>query len=75
MLHQNIENELSLLLKHMIDKIKNLESIEFHKSIARRQRVCYNKFRKIPSLLKGLLLIKLDYKSKIRSGVGQIQEN
>ena len=28
MLHQNIENELSLLLKHMIDKIKDLESIK-----------------------------------------------
>ena len=75
MLTQTRDNNVLLLIKSTIDKIKDLESFEFHKSIAKRQRICYNKFRKDPSLLKDKLLIELDYKSKTRLGVGPRQEN
>ena len=70
-----INNDSSLKIRGILDKINDLKSIEFHKEIARRQREIYNKTREKPSYLKGNILIELDYKSKIRLGVGPRQLN
>ena len=43
--------------------------------MAKRQREIYNKMRDEPTLLKGKILIELDYKSKIRLGIGPRQIN
>jgi hypothetical protein len=57
-------------IKTMYNNVKNLESIEYHKTIAKRQRESYNRQRKDPSLLKGKILIDIDYKQKIVLGKG-----
>ena len=73
-------NDSLLKIKDIILKINDLKSIEFHKSIAKRQREVYNKLRdntkmRDKKLLKGKILIELDYKSKIRLGIGPRQLN
>ena len=62
-------------IKLIIQKINDLKSVEFHKSIATRQRKVYNKQRKDPNLLKNKILIDVDYKSKITLGEGPRQLN
>ena len=64
-----------LIIRETILKINDLRSIEFHKSIASRQRKSYNFLRDDPNLLQGKIMIELDYKSKIRLGIGPRQPN
>jgi hypothetical protein len=59
----------------MIVKLKNLKSIEYHKSTATRQRSVYNKHRLDPKVLNGKIAIDIDYKQSIVLGKGHRQVN
>lgn len=53
----------------ILEKIENLEEIEYHKNIADRQRKIYNKYRQDPNLLgNNSILIEVDWKEKIYYG-------
>lgn len=55
--------------ENMLEKIENLEEIEYHKNIADRQREIYNKFRKDTNFLGAdSILIEVDWKEKIYFG-------
>jgi hypothetical protein len=66
-------NELKL--EPILEKIKDLRSIEYHKSIADRQRLSYNKQRKDIDFLEGKILIDIDFKEKIILGKSPRQLN
>jgi hypothetical protein len=55
------------------ERIADLKLIEFHKSIADRQRKSYNKQRLNVDELNGKILIEIDYKQKINLGEGPRQ--
>ncbi len=56
-----------------IEKVELFLSVEYHKSIAARQRKSYNRDRLDPILLNGKILIELDYKQKMLLGQGPRQ--
>lgn len=54
---------------NMLEKLENLEEIEYHKQIADRQRKIYNKYIKNPNFLgEDSILIDVDWKEKIYYG-------
>jgi hypothetical protein len=63
-------SEFSKLLNSNLRKSKELESIEYHKLVASKQRKAYNAQRTDAEFLNGKILIDLDYKQKIILGKG-----
>jgi hypothetical protein len=55
------------------NKIADLKLVDFHRSIAERQRKAYNQIRLNTAALDGKILIELDHKSKISIGEGPHQ--
>ena len=53
-----------------ITMIKDYQEVEFHRSVARRQRSIYNEQRKDGTLLSGKILIEFDFKMKIKVPIG-----
>ncbi len=53
-----------------ITMIKDYQEVEFHRSVARRQRSIYNEQRKDGKLLSGKILIEFDFKMKIKVPIG-----
>ena len=53
-----------------ITMIKDYQEVEFHRSVARRQRSFYNEQRKDGTLLSGKILIEFDFKMKIKVPIG-----
>ena len=64
----NIEDEERRKLEEGILKCDDLDLIDFHKEIAKRQRLAYNKYREDPKELKDKIMIDVDYKAKILLG-------
>jgi len=60
---QNETNEI-------ISKIKDFQEIEYHQSIAKRQRNVFNSQRKDAKLLNENILIEFDFKEKLIVGIG-----
>lgn len=56
--------------KEIISKIKDLQEIEFHRSVAKRQRDYYNEKLLDKELLKKWVLIDFDFMEKLIVGVG-----
>ena len=50
--------------------IKDYQEVEFHRSVARRQRNIYNEQRKDAKLLREKILIEFDFKMKIKVPIG-----
>lgn len=57
-------------LRNFLDTFKNIESIDFHLSIAKRQRDSYNFMRE--NLEKDYIFIEMDWKQKITIGLKTI---
>ena len=57
-------------IDRFIEQATMLDKIKFHKSIADRQRLAYNRHRSFTRQLHGKLLIEIDYKAKIILGQG-----
>lgn len=73
-LSQFTENHDSFeLIKKTISDIRDCEALEYHKSIAKRQRESYNNMKNDTLLLKNSILIELDFKQKIVIGLGPRQ--
>jgi hypothetical protein len=53
-----------------ITMIKDYQEVEFHRSVARRQRSIYNEQRKDGKLLSDKILIEFDFKMKIKVPIG-----
>lgn len=62
-------------MKILIEKINVLNSVEYHKSTAERQRRAYNQQRTNIELLEHSILIDIDYKQKLNLGDGPRQLN
>ena len=62
-----IRKEMS---KDIIEKIKDFQEVEFHRSVAKRQREAYNEQRNNSQLLKNNLLIEFDFMEKIKTPIG-----
>ena len=56
--------------EEIITMIKDYQEVEFHRSVARRQRSIYNEQRKDSKLLSGKILIEFDFKMKIKVPIG-----
>ncbi len=56
--------------KEKITMIKDYQEVEFHRSVARRQRNIYNEQRKDAKLLSEKILIEFDFKMKIKVPIG-----
>jgi hypothetical protein len=56
--------------KEKITMIKDYQELEFHRSVARRQRSIYNEQRKDGKLLSDKILIEFDFKMKIKVPIG-----
>lgn len=54
----------------IITKIKDFQEVEFHRSVAKRQRIVYNEQRNDVKLLKKNVLIEFDFKEKIKTPIG-----
>lgn len=75
---QNIKEFLhkktpSDIVNQSIEKIQSLEYIQFHYTIAKRQRTSYKKMLTDTQLLQENLLIEIDYKQKILIGLSPRQ--
>lgn len=60
-------------LKNVNTTIENVDcydAIEFHKNVARCQRIAYNNHRKNVDVLRGKIMIEVDFKQKIVIGMG-----
>jgi hypothetical protein len=55
-------------LLEIINSLRNLKEIQYHRSIADKQKEKYNMSTKDPDLLKDSILIEMDYKQKIVYG-------
>jgi hypothetical protein len=55
----NLDPKLKKSMNSAIEKLVILESIEFHRSVAQRQRNVYNRYRTYPSFLRGKILIDI----------------
>ena len=59
----------------IIEKIKDYQEVEFHRSIAKRQRNVYNEQRNDVELLKNNVLVEFDFKEKIKTPIGPKEVN
>lgn len=58
-----------------IENVDCYDAIEFHKNVARCQRIAYNEHRKNADVLRGKIMIEVDFKQKIVIGLGPRQVN
>jgi hypothetical protein len=56
--------------QEIISKIKDFQEVEFHRSVATRQRNKYNEQRTDVELLKKNVLIEFDFMEKIKVPIG-----
>ena len=56
--------------QEIIENIKDFQEVEFHRSVAKRQRAAYNEQRNDVQLLKNKLLIEFDFMEKIKTPMG-----
>jgi hypothetical protein len=65
-----LENERTHIIteNNIIDKLNDLQTVEFHQETVSRQRKCYNNDKKI--IDDDTILIQMDYKQKIVIGMG-----
>lgn len=69
MISPNVELKRVLEEKRIFYKLKQIKNVDFHKSIAKRQREIYNKYRQDPEFLgDDAILIDVDWKEKICYG-------
>ena len=61
--------------KSIVKELNNYETITFHKNIAQSQRTVYSKNIEDAELLKGKILIELDFKQKFTIGLSPRQVN
>jgi hypothetical protein len=74
-LRENQRFNYSQEMKLLIEKINVLNSVDYHKSTAERQRRAYNSQRNDLNLLKTSILIDIDFKQRIILGEGPRQLN
>lgn len=73
-LKERIQQEIDEIAT-AIDNTRDYETIQFHKNIARLQRIAYNSHRTDVNVLRGSILIEADFKQKFIIGMGPRQIN
>lgn len=61
----------SLSIKCIMDNLVNLETLEYHRLIAEKQRSSYKHMKE--NVSKDTLFIELDYKEKLKIGLSPVQ--
>ena len=65
---KNTDEDIDINESNILAKLNHLQSIEYHRFIAKRQRNIYNLMTSEASYFVNTILIEFDFKQKIKYG-------